>query len=326
MAITSTQTFSATRVFGPGGSVEGFSSGLGQLGFGLPNVAARGEGSRPPIPPVAPTPENERFYGAADLYGASGRPSAEDIQQDRIGDCFFIATAGAVADRSPDQIQRSISYSNETGNFSVELYDGNKWVSIEVTPQEIKDNIERCGGSKLDNGKSDAPVWSSVMEVAYAKLRGGTLEEGYKIIDKGGEAREAMQTITGTRGDDISRDQAAVMGNKGIEARVRQALQEGRPVTLSTDPEYTSNWFTRLFGDKDAPQDGLVDNHVYVVDGIRLDQNGEAVVRLRNPWQRNDSGLVNENTPANSSDPFIEVRMSDIIGGRGFECINIGPK
>ena len=42
-----------------------------QLGSGLSNVAARGEGSRP-IPSVAPTLENERFYGAADLYGVSG--------------------------------------------------------------------------------------------------------------------------------------------------------------------------------------------------------------------------------------------------------------
>ena len=60
-----------------------------QLGSGLSNVAARGEGSRP-IPPVAPTLENERFYGAADLYGVSGRPSADNIQQDRIGYCFSL--------------------------------------------------------------------------------------------------------------------------------------------------------------------------------------------------------------------------------------------
>ncbi|MDG9698215.1 hypothetical protein QB898_00505 [Ottowia sp. 10c7w1] len=62
---------------------------LNQLDSGLSNVAARGEGSRP-IPPVAPILENERFYDAADLYGVSGRPSADNIQQDRIGYCFSL--------------------------------------------------------------------------------------------------------------------------------------------------------------------------------------------------------------------------------------------
>ena len=49
-----------------------------------------------------------------------------------------------------------------------------------------------------------------------------------------------------------------------------------------------------------------MDNHVYVVDGVRFDQNDEAVFRLRNPWQRNNSSLVNENIPVDSSDSFVE--------------------
>ena len=66
---------------------------LNQLDSGLFNVAARGEGSHP-IPPVAPTLESERFYDAADLYGVSGRPSADNIQQDRIGYCFSLLMLG----------------------------------------------------------------------------------------------------------------------------------------------------------------------------------------------------------------------------------------
>lgn len=64
--------------------------------------------------------------------------------------------------------------------------------------------------------------------------------------------------------------------------------------------------FRCLFCDKNAPQDDLVDNHVYVVDGVRFDQNDEAVFRLRNPWQRNNSSLVNENIPVDSGDSFVE--------------------
>ena len=57
-------------------------------------------------------------------------------------------------------------------------------------------------------------------------------------------------------------------------------------------------------------------NHSYVVDGVCFDQNEEAVVRLRNPWQRNNSSLVNENIPVDSSDSFVEVRMRNMMGGR----------
>ena len=59
-----------------------------------------------------------------------------------------------------------------------------------------------------------------------------------------------------------------------------------------------------------------MDNNIYVVDGVRFDQNDEAVVRLRNLWQRNNSSLVNENIPVDSSDSFVEVRMRNMMGGR----------
>ena len=59
-----------------------------------------------------------------------------------------------------------------------------------------------------------------------------------------------------------------------------------------------------------------MDNNIYVVDGVRFDQNDEAVVRLRNLWQRNNSSLVNENIPVDSSDSFVELRMRNMMGGR----------
>lgn len=327
MAVISARSFHSAQPFSLPATARDSVHGTGRHGSdSIYSTTGQETNSRPVIPPTAPTPPSERHFNAGDLYGASGKPSAADIRQDDIGDCFFIATAGAVANQSPERIKQSISYNSDTGNFTVELYDGKEWASIEVNQSEIKNNIFRNGGSWLDNGKSDAPIWPAVMETAYAKMRGGTLDAGYNILNKGGKARDAMQTITGTRGRDISRLNANLIGDRNIEAQIGQALKEGRPVTLSTDPEYESNWFTRLFGDKDAPQDGLADNHVYVVEEIRLNSNGEAVVRLRNPWQRNESELVNEYTAANNESPFIEVKMKDVIKGRGFEYFNIGPK
>ena len=64
-----------------------------------------------------------------------------------------------------------------------------------------------------------------------------------------------------------------------------------------------------------------MDNNIYVVDGVRFDQNDEAVVRLRNPWQRNNSSLVNENIPVDSSASFVEVRMRNMIEGQGLNIL-----
>ncbi|MFD1712230.1 C2 family cysteine protease [Ottowia flava] len=287
---------------------------------------ASGQEGRPTIPPSDPTPVDQRRYDASDLYGATGKPSAADIQQDRLGDCFFIATAGAVANESPERIQDAISYNEETGNFSVKLYDGKDWVDVEVTQAEIQDNIDRGGGSRLDNGDADAPIWPAVMETAYAKLRGGTLDKGYEELNKGGKARDAMETLTGSRGDDISSGMVSLLGEKFVENQIRQALEDGRPVTLSTDPEKTCNWLQGVLGCQDAPQDGLADNHVYVVESIYTNDSGDVMVRLRNPWQQNSAGSVGEDTAANSDSAFIEVKLSDIVRDGGFEYFNIGPQ
>lgn len=295
--------------------------------LGRPDAPAlQGHEGRPPIAPVEPTPPDQRRYDAGDLYGASGRPSAADIQQDRIGDCFFIASAGAVANASPQRIQDAISYSEETGNFSVRLYDGHHWVDVEVSQAEIQDNIRRGGGSQLDNGKPGAPIWPAVMETAYAKLRGGTLDQGYNVINQGGKARDAMETLTGTRGNDLSNQWVNLLGDQATANAIRQALADGRPVTLSTDPERGCNCLQRLFGCQPAAQDGLADNHVYVVEGLHTNDQGEVMVRLRNPWQHNSEDSVGESTAANGTSPFIEVKLADIVRDGGFEYFNIGPQ
>jgi len=131
-----------------------------------------------------------------------------------------------------------------------------------------------------------------------------------------------MQTITGARGDGISRDQAFAIGKPRVLKRV-----SGKPCKKGALLLCQQAWniypivFRRLFCDKNAPQDDLVDNHVYVVDGVRFDQNDEAVVRLRNPWQRNNSSLVNENILVDSSDSFVELRMRNMMGGRGLNIL-----
>jgi hypothetical protein len=186
--------------------------------------------------------------------------------------------------------------------------------------------LQRRGGSTVDNNPgTDKPIWPAVMETAYAKMNDDNpadgLTQGYREIN-GGKAYNAMFAITGNEGESLkpsgkldSQTNAEVM-----EKQITKALGEGKPVTLSTDPENRSLW-EKITGGQ-GKQDGLVDNHVYVVEKIYKDANGDVKVELRNPWANNN----NVNEGMNTSSPTITVNMKDLIDTGGLEYVNVGPK
>src|SRR5690606_40413147 len=71
------------------------------------------------------------------------RRSSDLIDQDSLGDCYFVATLAAIAGQTPERIEQAIDYNEDTGNFTVELYNGDEWVTVEVSQAEIQDNIAR---------------------------------------------------------------------------------------------------------------------------------------------------------------------------------------
>jgi Calpain family cysteine protease len=280
-------------------------------------------------------PATTRF-DAGDLYDASGNPRPQDIDQDAIGDCYFVATLAALAGQQPDRIKNAISYDASTGTFTVKMYKeewgwfppgyDTKEVSIKVTQQDIQDNLTRRGGSTVDNKTGvDGPIWPAVMETAYAKMNDGNwsngLDQGYKEID-GGWAKDAMFAVTGTEGDNYSA--IGYLDSKTsadiLHGVVSKALSDGRAVTLSTDPESASLY--EIIKTGKVPQDGLVDNHVYSVERIYKNSSGEVMVDLRNPWGSNNNVGEGMDTP----NAVITVKLSTLIDTGGLDCFNVGPR
>jgi hypothetical protein len=271
-------------------------------------------------------------FDEQDLY-AGGKPSATDIQQDRIGDCYFVATLAAVAEKQPDRIRDAIKFDPATGNYTVTLHKEEwgwlppgyqtKEVKVEVTQQELEDNLKRGGGSTVDNKSgTDKPIWPAVMETAYAKMHDDNpsdgLAEGYQEID-GGWAEDAMFAITGSEGENIEPMFGGDVGAELMQHQISKALDEGKPVTLSTDPENRDLW--EMITGGDGKQDGLVDNHVYMVERVYKDSNGEVKVELRNPWATNNN--VGEGKDTSSA--TITLNMKDLIDTGGLESVNVGP-
>jgi Calpain family cysteine protease len=249
--------------------------------------------------------------------GTSERPKASDIRQDAIGDCYFVAVAGAMAQGQPDRIKDAIKFNDDKDTFTVTMYKdvGGKaqQVKVEVTQAEIADNIKRQGGSVLDNNGQKTPVWPAVMETAYAKMNDTNhkdgLGQGYNKIDQGGWARDAMFALTGTKGVDLSRSDANNIGEAKVFERINNAMTSGRAVTLSTDPE------------SGKKQDGLIDNHVYMVTRVHKDKNGDMMVDLRNPHATNMSAGEGKD----STSPNVTVKFKDVLSSGGFEEFNVGP-
>jgi hypothetical protein len=255
-------------------------------------TATRPEGLLEPAPQTPPP--REFGWTEEDLY--AGEPSSADIDQDDIGDCYLVATMGAVANADPQRIKDRIKYDPRTGEFNVTLWDGNQWREIPVTQADIQDNIDAHGASNEEGG----PLWPAVLESAYAKMHAPG--QGIKGIERG-LAWDAMEALTGNRGEVIiPASEAIPFVNHHIDQKIANALQNGQPVTISTN----------------IVQGPLEQAHVYTVESI-TGTGSDAVVTLRNPWGP-DSGPPNVRIPIG-----VLVGMPGHIPGLGpAASINIG--
>ncbi len=314
---------------------------------------------RVPYEPQEPKQDPQRIITDADLYGkmydSDGNlsirgPSSNDLQQDQIGDCYLLAALGAVADQQPDKIKTAITYDPATQNFHVTLYQldsGFLWIdrdvvtkTIEVTQADLQDNIRRQGGSKLDNGYTDS-AWVAVMETAIAKLHDGNwndgLDEGYNNLvgtNHGGfswsdgyiNASEVMFVVTGRREERFSGKLFYPYGNYGDNDNytrlfadafytwIDDALKRHAAVTLSTDPESTYSPVGR-----NGEQDGLRDDHQYVLRKITKDPDGTIQITLLDPHGNN----LNVDDQPGSASAEITVDLQTLIKLNSLEQIRI---
>jgi hypothetical protein len=255
----------------------------------------------------------EPRFTASDLYGPTGRPQATDIDQDRLNDCYLLAPMAGLARLQPQRLQDSISYDEASQSFKVRMYqpgaDGAaQAVTIDVSQDDVLDNLRRQGGSTVDNRRNvDGPLWPAVMETAYAEMQNqGSRNANYAAIEFGMPG-PAMYAMTGESGQDITREQVAALSTEQVYTRLQTALGEGRPVTLGA---YVEN--------PGFPQDGLQDRHMYTVEGVRKVGN-DMFVDLRNPLAVNGAGEGNDPAGATVSVNLSTLKLSDST------LFNIGP-
>lgn len=221
-------------------------------------------------------------WTADDLY--RGDPKATDVAQDGLGDCYLAGPMGAVADANPQWIRDRITFDPTTGVFEVTLWNGKTWQRIPVSQEDINTNIAVRGGSRIDNGKPDAPLWPAVLETAYAKLKAPemTVHDGLVTGIRGGYPRDALEALTGNSGRSIELKQLW-HNNIQLDREITEALASRQPVIVSTTDEGV-----RLAG-----------LHCYIIESI-TGTGADAQVTLRNPW--------------NGDFPLTTMALSQLVG------------
>jgi len=128
------------------------------------------------------------------VFGTSG-PSAKDINQGYLGDCYLLASLAEVASQNPNLVT-SMFTSNGNNTYGVRFY-------VNGVAEYSTVNNSLANGGKIFN--SGADTWGSLAEKAYAQLQAGGVVTGNNVnagdswttIGNGGAPECALEEITG---------------------------------------------------------------------------------------------------------------------------------
>src|SRR5262249_24772496 len=149
------------------------------------------------------------------------------------GDCYFLAAMGAIANKSPADLQ-NMFIDNGDGTFTVRFFNGptaeyvtvNQNLPVQSDGTAQYDNFARLGSNRL---------WVALAEKAYAQLN----EEGWIGQDgtnsyaglEGGRADLAMAQISGRSPGVIS---TAQNHSDSTRDNLITKFNSGQAITLST--------------------------------------------------------------------------------------------
>jgi Ca2+-binding RTX toxin-like protein len=239
------------------------------------------------VNPVGRDPNGENLMDPATEWGYSyfsnrplfstGGPNIDDIDQNGLGDCYFLAGLGAVAKANPDRIRQHI----------VELGDGTFGVQFSNTYIRLDGDLPTdTFGSPVYAGLGTGGVlWAALMEKAFAYYRFN--DSNYASLNGGwmSEAFDAMGAST-TVSRWVDGWYKASHGATDLWNYVNGELAAGKAVTVSTPG--------------DCPN--LVGSHAYTVDRAWTDGSGTRHVVVRNPWGP-------DNTDGN---PYVDLTASQL--------------
>ncbi|HET6249451.1 MAG TPA: C2 family cysteine protease [Tepidisphaeraceae bacterium] len=190
---------------------------------------------------------------------ASTGPSANDIFQGNVGDCYYLSVLASVAKTDPARIANNIADLGD-GTVVVQLDKNGKPAFVredESLPVNVDGTLAYAG-----LGQQNC-TWVGLFEKAFCYVR--TNQPSYDAIDAGW-MDEAYEALGASPTSTYTADSA-----NALMSLISKDLTAGQSVTYATN---------------DNPNtDALIADHAYTVISVGLDSHGNAAtVTLRNPW------------------------------------------
>jgi hypothetical protein len=225
-------------------------------------------------------PPFEAYYDQAFAHiRATGRklfvgegPRLRSFHQGLLGDCYFVATLGALVERDPVDVTRLIRAGTD-GSFDVRFPNGESSHVAKVSDTEIA-----LGSYVLGQG-----LWLNVLEKAYGELvarslqRRRVFENALDAVGSGGLATSALTLFTGS-------DPAVLRFRPDDSPMIASALRVEGFLPLARAQLSANVRLRRLTccGTTNAETPpGLAKSHLYAV--LDFDASKD-VVHVWNPW------------------------------------------
>jgi len=204
-------------------------------------------------------------YDNTPLFGPNGPDIRQDLHQGGVGDCWFLSSVAAIAERDPAFFQQHIK-ENPNGTYTVTFYQDGKPVPVTVDNQLPVSSA--WNGTEYAHPTSQS-MWVSLYEKAYAQYKGG-----YNVID-GGHGYVGLHDLTGQH------TQMAGAGDTSLDDLAKK-IDSGYAVTSSTKQESTGIlWWSK--DQEYADNDKVVSLHEYSVERVNTNAHPPTVTLL-NPW------------------------------------------
>lgn len=199
-----------------------------------------------------------------------------DVNQKSIGDCWFLASYGALAttEAGRELLAKNVSYDPHSQTYTV-TFPGHEPIEVSNSFLDTPDPAGNPYSYVGVRGDANDPNLASVYEKAMAQLEGGDYGDIW-----GGWPEHGMETLTGKDATSVKTNPFFPWAPRGDAEYIAERLENGEAVTVTTGKQ-----------DKGSP---IVGNHAYVVTGVTKD--GHIIVY--NPWGYNKSeGLDGEHVP-----------------------------
>jgi hypothetical protein len=199
-------------------------------------------------------------------------PSADDVYQGALGDCYYVATLASIAQEKPDYIQNMFT-DNGDNTFTVRFYNNgvNNGVADYVTvdrylPTNSSGYDVYAGWGGGSSSSTSNELWVALAEKAYAQLaesgwsRSSTSTNSYADIS-GGWMSSVISQVAG-------------LGTSSSEA---VDMTQTQLINLVNSNQVLTAGFVYAAGNTL----GVVDGHAYTITSYNA-TNG--TFHLRNPW------------------------------------------